>query len=436
MANDPFSTFTQGFQDSYKMGLLQRQQTAAELADVEKKKEELEAKKFNQGIQLLDTGAKYRKFGPAYQAHAMTLIKKGGELLGMPMPENMPTYQQEFDEIGNEIELAIKGFKQFGDKETLQKALTGSYNKATSLLEANELKSLKEDVGTRVEDISKGQESGMLQQAAMMPGLARGNEPVLTPEQAETGRLTALAGGGTKGQDVLAKGMAEGKDKDHTQTANFAGKDGKVHVWQYNADTNTYDKDLGLASSTSDGRGTYADTQILNRIVDKFNADPTVRQVEKMDEFANIIGEVAISDNPIGHASLETLMARASGEVGNLSEADKKPFGGSRALTEKTKQYFLEIYSGKKTPENIAFIQKLAETFRQAGVKKKISMARERSKQYEAAHRGKFSAKEIFDALAPDGGGYVDKTVTRTGIDRKTGKKVIQYSDGSTEYGN
>jgi homospermidine synthase len=28
------------------------------------------------------------------------------------------------------------------------------------------------------------------------------------------------------------------------------------------------------------------------------------------------------------------------------------------------------------------------------------------------------------------------KTVTRTGIDRKTGKKVIQYSDGSVEYGN
>ena len=39
----------------------------------------------------------------------------------------------------------------------------------------------------------------------------------------------------------------------------------------------------------------------------------------------------------------------------------------------KIKQVLSEIYSGHKTPENLKFIDALAETFRTAGKKKKIS---------------------------------------------------------------
>jgi hypothetical protein len=149
-------------------------------------------------------------------------------------------------------------------------------------------------------------------------------------------------------------------------------------------------------------RDSYKDDAVMTRVVNLFNADPAVRKAEQMDTFSQLIVDVAQSDNPVGHASLETLMARASGEVGNLSEADKKPFGGSRALTEKMRQYFSEIYKGKKTPENLAFISQLAQTFQETGKKKKVSLARERAKQYAKANKGRgWTDKDVFDVLAP-----------------------------------
>ncbi len=149
-------------------------------------------------------------------------------------------------------------------------------------------------------------------------------------------------------------------------------------------------------------RDAYKNDAVMTRIVNAFNADPAVRKVEQMDEFSQLIVNVAASDNPIGHASLETLMARASGEVGNLSEADKKPFGGSRALSEKMKQYFSELYKGKKTPENLGFISQLAKTFQETGRKKKASLARERANQYARANKGMgWTAEDIFKTLAP-----------------------------------
>ncbi len=146
----------------------------------------------------------------------------------------------------------------------------------------------------------------------------------------------------------------------------------------------------------------YTQDAVLTRIVNAFNADPTVRKVEQMDEFSKLITDVAASDNPVGHASLETLMARASGEVGNLSEADKRPFGGSRALTQRMTQTFSELYSGKKTPENLEFISQLAKTFQETGRKKKASLARERANQYVRANKGmSWTPEEIFKILVP-----------------------------------
>jgi hypothetical protein len=151
-------------------------------------------------------------------------------------------------------------------------------------------------------------------------------------------------------------------------------------------------------------RDAYQQDAILQRQVNNFNASPTVQQAEKMDQFANLIIVAANSENPIAHASLETLMARASGEVGNLSEADKKPFGGSRAIMAKTQQYLSEIYNGKKTPENLAFIAQLAELFKKSGQEKKQSIARERSKQIANANKSMgWTPEFVFSVLSPDG---------------------------------
>ena len=154
-------------------------------------------------------------------------------------------------------------------------------------------------------------------------------------------------------------------------------------------------------------RDAFKEDAVRTRIVASFNADPAVRKVEQMDEFSNLIQDIAASDNPIGQSSLQTLMARASGEVGNLSEADKKPFGGSKALNARIAQTFKELYTGKKTPENLQFISQLAETFKRTGARKKRSLARERAKQYSKANKEMgFNEQDIYEMLSPDLGNY------------------------------
>ncbi|MCR4287037.1 MAG: hypothetical protein NUW09_03385 [Deltaproteobacteria bacterium] len=149
------------------------------------------------------------------------------------------------------------------------------------------------------------------------------------------------------------------------------------------------------------GRETYADTQILSRLVDKFIADPNVRAIEKMDEFSQLIKDAVTSENPIAHSAIPTLMARVAGEVGNLSEADKRPFGGGKALLSRLEQALTEMATGKRTAENMGYINQLADSFQNAGIHKKENLARERSKQYAKAYRGKFSEEEIFGMLSP-----------------------------------
>jgi len=253
-----------------------------------------------------------------------------------------------------------------------------------------------------------------------------------TPEKISIENLIAdrIQRGEMTVEEGIALTQKSATEKEFTQTTTLVSpQDGKPHVYKYNPLTDRYDIDQGLASKSESDR--YADTQVLGRLVDKFNADPMVRKVETMDEFANIIIEVAQSDNPVGHASLPTLMARASGEVGNLSEADKAPFGGSKALIERMNQRMTEIYAGKRTPENLAFINQLAETFRKVGIRKKTSLARERAAQYSKAYRGKFSEEEIFNILSPGGEEAAFPTPQRRATDKKektniTGQKTVE----------
>lgn len=238
------------------------------------------------------------------------------------------------------------------------------------------------------------------------------NAPAPTGETGEGVSAPAMKPGWTEKQfqsPLVQKGLLEMLQHKFGQTGQknlnfdtFTDKTGAD--WRIGYDAVTGEEVIrtkqGQGKETT--RDAYKEDAVLTRIVNAFNADPSVRKVEQMDEFSQLIVNVAASDNPIGHASLETLMARASGEVGNLSEADKRPFGGSRGLTAKMKQYFSELYNGKKTPENLDFISQLAKTFQETGKKKKASLARERANQYSRANKGmSWTPEEIFKTLVP-----------------------------------
>lgn len=70
--------------------------------------------------------------------------------------------------------------------------------------------------------------------------------------------------------------------------------------------------------------------------------------------------------NPIGDASVVNFLAKASGEVGALTEADKAPFGGSRALDAKLAQALEMAKSGKMTPANRKIVKQVIDVFEKA----------------------------------------------------------------------
>jgi len=93
-------------------------------------------------------------------------------------------------------------------------------------------------------------------------------------------------------------------------------------------------------------------------LVNKIEKDSSVKESTKvLDEASNLRSIVEIGGkNPIAAASIPTFMARVAGEVGNLSEADKRPFGGSRAITERFEASLKQWSEGTLTEDNKAFL--------------------------------------------------------------------------------
>ena len=136
-------------------------------------------------------------------------------------------------------------------------------------------------------------------------------------------------------------------------------------------------------------------------IVSKFTADPQVRKYQQAMDSAATISELANSGNPIAAGAIPTFMARASGEVGNLSEADKAPFGGSRAIFERLEAALTQKATGQLTPENQKFINELSSIMGKNAKKNLKGLARTRAKQYGKASDF-LNEDEIYNTLYTD----------------------------------
>jgi hypothetical protein len=101
----------------------------------------------------------------------------------------------------------------------------------------------------------------------------------------------------------------------------------------------------------------------LTKAIDKFNADKEVVRANNMISGAKIARDMVASGNPIAAASIPNFLARASGEVGALTEADKEPFGGTRAIVERSKQAAKQMIDGTLTEANKQFVLDLADVY-------------------------------------------------------------------------
>lgn len=142
-------------------------------------------------------------------------------------------------------------------------------------------------------------------------------------------------------------------------------------------------------------------TRIRETTVSKFNANPAVRKnISSIESADNVLGLIA-ENSPLADRAIPTYMARASGEVGNLSEADKAPFGGTQAIMGRLNQVFEQASSGKLTPENREYVRQLAETMKRSATQNNSNHAKTFAAQYGKI--GGFGTPEqIFAAVSPD----------------------------------
>jgi hypothetical protein len=148
------------------------------------------------------------------------------------------------------------------------------------------------------------------------------------------------------------------------------------------------------------GGGGISDDKIKKSLLEKFNADPSVRKAQQSLDSANIIRTLVDSNNPIAANAIPTFMARASGEVGNLSEADKAPFGGSQAILSRFQNALAQKATGRLTPENAAFITELANKMEGAAAGNIDSLAKLRSRQYSGLNSS-LKEDDLYGMLRP-----------------------------------
>lgn len=150
------------------------------------------------------------------------------------------------------------------------------------------------------------------------------------------------------------------------------------------------------------------------RRLDKFVNDATVKKATEMRESASQILDLTdmSTSNPIAAAAIPTFMARASGEVGNLSEADKRPFGGSRAFLARFQQAYEQATKGTLTPENAAFVRELAMKMRDVAERKRYTRAVELSRSGGKV-RPEVSEPELMDLFVTEAGVVAPAEETR-----------------------
>lgn len=87
------------------------------------------------------------------------------------------------------------------------------------------------------------------------------------------------------------------------------------------------------------------------------------------------------NDNALIQGASPTLIAKAMGEVGALTEADKLPYEGSKAISERIKQFFETNKTGKLSDSNRALMLKLVKELKKNVSSRKTSNAKLLSSQ-------------------------------------------------------
>lgn len=166
----------------------------------------------------------------------------------------------------------------------------------------------------------------------------------------------------------------------------------------------------------------------IKNLQDSFNKDKQVVKAEERMASARTMRDFLLENNPIGAEAAKRFAARASGEVGTLTDQDVSVFGGSRAVLDRLQQAAQELATGTLTENNKKFMSQLADTFEKAGQKDLQDRLNIYAKQ--GTKRTKMSEEEVKETIRPDlvlqkqEQSTISKPQTIIRLDPKSNRKV------------
>lgn len=128
------------------------------------------------------------------------------------------------------------------------------------------------------------------------------------------------------------------------------------------------DENLGLRREAFLAREDERRDRARERVLDAFDKDPGVRKIRDQKSAAergiSMLAEAAT--NPVAAEAVKSMLARASGEVGAMTDQDIARFGGSRALAARATQAAAQLATGRLTEENRRFMTQVAEAMQRS----------------------------------------------------------------------
>lgn len=132
-----------------------------------------------------------------------------------------------------------------------------------------------------------------------------------------------------------------------------------------------------------------------------FNKDKVVQKSEERIASARTLRELVTQNTPISAEAAKTFAARASGEVGALSDTDRAAYGGSRAIISRLEQAMKEAVEGTLTEDNKKFMLQLSDSFEQAGIRDIQTSLKKYAKQ-TVKRMPNMTEQEAAELIRPD----------------------------------
>jgi hypothetical protein len=162
-------------------------------------------------------------------------------------------------------------------------------------------------------------------------------------------------------------------------------------------------KAAGIRSSGKDENRKFREDKFeydkIVKLQDSFNKDKQVVKAEERIQSAATLRDM-IDGNPITQEAAKTFAARASGEVGALSDQDRAAYGGSKAIIDRINSTFTRAVTGELTDTDKKFMKELADKFEAAGQRDLQARLSLYSKQ--GTKRTKMSEDEVRETIRPD----------------------------------